>query len=225
MTVTSCGEDDEVKPHTELGADGQGNSENEEANGSEDNSGNDEVSLENPDGGIAVDLGLPSGTLWADRNIGAKSPENHGDYFAWGETEPKSRYSWSTYKWCNGSYDSQTKYCANNYYGPLDGKIELELADDAARAYWGGTWRMPSKTQFEELKEECTWTWTTMNGVSGYKVVSKKNSNSIFFPAAGYHGASSLGRFRSVWAKATKRSTCVPIRMVSLCQPANAITV
>ena len=80
----------------------------------------------------AVDLGLPSGTLWADRNIGADSPEGYGDYFAWGETRPKSTYSWSTYKYCKGSYDTMTKYCTDSSRGTVDNKTVLEAADDAA---------------------------------------------------------------------------------------------
>ncbi|MBR6376052.1 MAG: hypothetical protein IKR91_07460, partial [Alloprevotella sp.] len=94
-----------------------------------------------------VDLGLPSGTLWADRNVGADKPEAYGSYFAWGETVPKSDYSWSTYKY--GTADSElTKYCSESSYGKdgyTDKFIELELQDDAASVNWGGNWRMPSK--------------------------------------------------------------------------------
>ncbi len=139
-----------------------------------------------------VDLGLPSGTLWATCNVGADSPEDYGDYFAWGEVNGydsgKSSFSWSTYKYCNGSVDYMTKYCTNSDYGKVDNKTELELADDAARANWGGSWRMPSREQFRELCNECTWTWTTLNDVNGFKVSSTKNSNYIFLPAAGYRG-------------------------------------
>ena len=91
-----------------------------------------------------VDLGLTSGTLWATCNVGATAPEDYGDYFAWGETEPKEDYSWSTYKWCNGSYKTQTKYCTNSKYGTVDDKTELEPEDDAAFVNWGSTWRMPT---------------------------------------------------------------------------------
>ena len=132
----------------------------------------------------AVDLGLPSGTLWADRNVGADSPEAYGDYFAWGETEPKSTYNWSTYKWCNGSYDTQTKYCTNSSYGTVDGKIVLDLEDDAAYVNMGSEWCMPTPAQQQELLNECTCEWTTQNGVYGQKVTGP-NSNSIFLPAAG----------------------------------------
>lgn len=133
----------------------------------------------------AVDLGLPSGTLWADRNIGADSPEGYGDYFAWGETTPKSVYNWGTYKYCKGSYDTLTKYNKKSGYGTVDNKTVLEPADDAATANWGAAWRMPTHEEQEELIEKCTWTWTTSNGVNGYKVVGP-NGNSIFLPAAGY---------------------------------------
>lgn len=138
----------------------------------------------------AVDLGLS--VKWANMNVGAGSPEEYGDYFAWGEVEPKETYNWSTYKWCNGNYDTQTKYCTNSSYGTVDNKTVLEAADDAATANWGGSWRMPTKAEQDELRTECTWTWTTQNGVNGYKVISKKNGNSIFLPAAGYRNGSSL---------------------------------
>ena len=151
-----------------------------------------------------VDLGLS--VKWATCNVGATKSEDYGDYFAWGETQPKSTYNWSTYKWCNGSYNTLTKYCTNSDYGTYDGKSTLELADDAARAKWGGSWRMPTKEEQDELRDNCTWEWTTQNGVEGYKVTSKKKGytkNSIFLPAAGYRYDSSLdlagsyGRYRS----------------------------
>lgn len=142
-----------------------------------------------------VDLGLPSGLLWATCNVGANSPEEYGDYFAWGETEGynsgKNYYDWSTYKWCNGTFTSMTKYCIDSYYGTVDNKTVLELSDDAARANWGGSWRMPTEEEQYELRTECTCTWATQNGVYGYKVVGP-NGNSIFLPAAGYRNYSSL---------------------------------
>jgi hypothetical protein len=98
--------------------------------------------------GSYVDLGLPSGTLWATCNIGANSPEEYGYYFAWGETEGyndgKTTFDWSTYKWCNGSYDSLTKYKYSSSYGTYDYKTELDLDDDAAYVNWGAEWCMPS---------------------------------------------------------------------------------
>ena len=140
-----------------------------------------------------VDLGLS--VKWATCNVGATKPEDYGDYFAWGETQPKSTYNWSTYKWCNGSYNTLTKYCTNSDYGTYDGKSTLELADDAARANWGGSWRMPTKEEQDELRDNCKWECTTQNGVKGYKVTSNKKGytkNSIFLPAAGCRDGSSL---------------------------------
>ena len=154
-----------------------------------------------------VDLGLS--VKWATCNVGAYKPEGYGDYFAWGETQPKSTYNWSTYKWCNGSYNTLTKYCTNSGYGTYDGKSTLELADDAARANWGGSWRMPTKEEQDELRDNCTWEWTTQNGVKGYKVTSKKKGytkNSIFLPAAGFRFDSSLsseGSYGYYWSSST----------------------
>ena len=132
----------------------------------------------------AVDLGLS--VKWATCNVGANSPEEYGEYFAWGETEPKGYYYWSTYKWCNGSGSTFTKYNTNNSYGTIDGKTVLELSDDAAHANWGGSWRMPTDAEWMELRTNCDWTSTTQNGVKGYLVKSRTNANSIFLPAAGY---------------------------------------
>ena len=140
-----------------------------------------------------VDLGLS--VKWATCNVGANKPEDYGDYFAWGETKPKSTYSWRTYKWCNnGRGDDLTKYCTNKNLGYkrfVDEKITLLLSDDAAHANWGGSWRMPTDAELTELREQCTWTWTTQNGVYGRKVTGP-NGNSIFLPAAGFRNGSSL---------------------------------
>ena len=143
------------------------------------------VSIEN--GHEYVDLGLPSGTKWATCNVGATSPEEYGDYYAWGETEPKTTYSWRTYKY-GPYYGELTKYCTDSDYGKdgfVDNKTVLELADDAARVNWGGQWRMPTDDEWTELRENCTWTWTNLNGKNGYEVKGA-NGNSIFLPAAGY---------------------------------------
>ncbi len=156
----------------------------------------------------AVDLGLPSGTLWADRNVGADSPEAYGDYFAWGETEPKDYYDWSTYQWCNGSSNTLTKYCTNRIYGTEDGKNVLDLEDDAAYVNMGSEWRMPTFTEVDELINNCTWTWTTQNGVYGRKVTGP-NSNSIFLPAAGYRYYSGLnyaGSLGGYWSSSLHES-------------------
>ena len=144
-----------------------------------------------------VDLGLPSGLLWATRNVGASSPGDYGDYFSWGETTTRSDYSWSTYKYCNGSSKTQTKYCNDSSYGYngyTDSRTVLESSDDAATANWGGSWRMPTHAEWQELNNSsnCTWTWTTLDGHVGYKVTSKTNGNSIFLPAAGIRSDASL---------------------------------
>lgn len=132
-----------------------------------------------------VDLGLPSGTLWATCNVGANAPEDYGDYFAWGETEPKNVYSWETYKWCNGSSTSITKYCTSSEYGSVDNKTELDPEDDAAWMNWGPMWRTPSLEQQEELYDYCTLEWTQINGVNG-RLFTGPNGNTLFLPAAGY---------------------------------------
>lgn len=134
-----------------------------------------------------VDLGLPSGTLWATCNVGATKPEEYGDYFAWGETQPKDTiYEWSTYKYSNGHY--LTKYCNDTTYGYNGFTDELTVLlpeDDAATANWGSGWCMPTYYQLEELCYYTSNTWTTQNGVNG-RVFTATNGNSLFLPAAGY---------------------------------------
>ena len=135
-----------------------------------------------------VDLGLPSGVKWATFNVGATKPEEYGDYFAWGETEPKELYDWSTYKWCDGSYNTLTKYNTDSEYGVVDNKKILESSDDVAYVNWGGNWRMPSVDEWNELLSHCSLKWEERNGVSGVVLVSVQNGNSLFLPAAGvYH--------------------------------------
>ena len=133
-----------------------------------------------PDHHEYVDLGLPSGTLWATCNVGADSPEQYGDYFAWGETKPKDDYTRSTYKWYNGSMDMLMKYDSDSHYG----KGELDPEDDAASMNWGSQWRMPTLEQLQELLKECDWQRTQKNGVNG-RLATGPNGKSIFFPAAG----------------------------------------
>lgn len=133
-----------------------------------------------------VDLGLPSGTLWATCNVGANKPEEYGDYFAWGETEPKSTYTKANYKWfSNGDDHNITKYNYDSSYGIVDNNNTIDLSDDAAHMNMGGDWRMPTLAELDELRNSCKWTWTTKNGVNGCKVTSLTNGNSIFLPAAG----------------------------------------
>ena len=166
-----------------------------------------------------VDLGLPSGTLWATCNIGASSPEEYGDYFAWGETKGynsgKNIFTFASYKWCKGYKNALTKYCSNGAYGYkrfTDNKTELELKDDAAYVNWGPDWRMPSIEQIEELIDSAYTNkeWVLLNGVEGYKITSKKNGNSIFLPASGFHYNDALYKEGSggyIWSR-TLFSSC-----------------
>ncbi len=171
----SCGDNDDDEPK---------NTATENAGGASGNGGCD-----NRDGAgtvaDAVDLGLPSGILWASWNVGATKPEEYGGYYAWGETEEKSNYSWSTYKWSKGSNTTLTKYCTNNSCGTVDDKTVLDPEDDVAHVVWGDGWRMPTYEELVELANNCTWSSMTMHGIYGYKVTSKSNSNSIFLPKAG----------------------------------------
>ena len=165
-----------------------------------------------PDNHEWVDLGLPSGTLWATCNVGANAPEEYGDYFAWGETEPKDVYNWSTYKWCNGSNNTMTKYCCNSSYGYngfVDNKTELDPEDDAAYINWGTSWRMPSIVQWQELYGNCTIQWTQKNGVNG-QLVTGPNGNVLFLPAAGGRLDDSLNdahSFGNYWSRTLDSST------------------
>lgn len=147
-----------------------------------------------------VDLALPSGTLWATCNVGANSPEEYGDYFAWGETTSKDIYGWSTYKWCEGSINTMTKYCTIDKSGTVDGKKELDPEDDAATANWGRNWCMPSYDQIVELYDPLytTTEWTTLNDVYGRKITSRANGKSIFLPAAGVRTNGTLNNIGTI---------------------------
>jgi hypothetical protein len=158
----------------------------------------------------AVDLGLPSGLKWATYNVGAYSPQEFGDYFAWGEVAPyyweghaqdnpceywdrADGYSWKSYKWCNGTSNTLTKYNTNSSFGAVDNIKELqrgeksgETVDDVARFLWKGNWRMPSWADFQELLDNCDKQWTKLSGVDGWKFISKTNAaHWIFLPYAG----------------------------------------
>lgn len=152
---------------------------------------------------VAVDLGLS--VKWAACNVGATKPEEYGDYFAWGEVKPKEQYGWSTYKYYKGTSETMTKYCNESSYGNngfTDNKTVFDPEDDAATVNWGGAWRMPTYEEQEELRNNCTWTWTTQNGVKGCKVTGP-NGNSIFFPAAGFMYEGTLfnaGSFGGYWS-------------------------
>ena len=154
-----------------------------------------------------VDLGLPSGTLWATMNVGAGSPEECGSYFSWGETTPRAGEDpyWTNYLWSVNKWNTMTLYCTNSshgYNGFVDNLTELDPDDDAATANWGGKWRMPTIDEMTELHKKCKWKWTKQKGVKGYKVTGP-NGKSIFLPAAGYrldtslYGAGSIGNFWS----------------------------
>lgn len=156
-----------------------------------------------PEGVEMVDLGLPSGLKWANMNIGATSPEDNGDYFAWGEVYSKSLYNYSTYKWCKGERDGYTKYCLLEACGKVDDKQELELADDAARANWGGQWRMPTKAEVNELMTTCRPEWNWVDGKL-MLTLTGPNNKSIVLPGAGYvegndtiYSVASSGRYWS----------------------------
>lgn len=133
----------------------------------------------------AVDLGLPSGTLWATMNVGATSVNDYGSFFSWGETSYKSVYDITTYAHCRKSYTTLTKYCLDMNYGSVDNKTVLDMEDDAARAVWGGSWRMPTQAEMQELLDECTCVWTIRERLSGI-IFTSANGNSVFFPASGY---------------------------------------
>ena len=174
----------------------------------------------------AVDLGLPSGLKWAVCNLGASSPEEYGDYYAWGEVipyyneghsldgpcsswryrsdHPITGYNWSSYIWGDGSKNGLKKYCTISSYGTVvDNNTELDRGDDpddttiddVARAVLGGSWRMPTQDDFQELKDNCTSDWIFFNDKYGLKFTSKKSgytSQWIFLPAAGYRSGADL---------------------------------
>ncbi len=210
LPLVSCGDDDKDELTEVIGggsadddaAGDENNNQGDETGGDNGNGGGDGENGDNPDdntgGGDdepipdskkhkAVDLGLS--VKWATCNVGASSPEEYGGYYAWGETEEKEYYDWSTYKYCYiyDAHEIMTKYCTSgSFYGPADKKTVLDHEDDVAHVKWGGSWRMPTYEEIGELLNNCSWTWTVQNGVNGYLVTSKSNGNSIFLPAAGY---------------------------------------
>ena len=146
----------------------------------------------------AIDLGLPSGTKWACCNVGAAKPEDYGGYFAWGETSEKTNYDWSTYIHCNGSL-STCRNLGNDIAG---------TQYDVAHVKWGGAWVMPSFDQIKELLNNCTYTWTSINGVKGGKFTGK-NGGVIFLPAAGRRwdgGLYSAGSYGYYWSSTQRPS-------------------
>ena len=146
-----------------------------------------------------VDFGLPSGTLWSTKNIGAENGDTaeswYGNYYAWGEIETKTNYVWSNYKHANGGYDKLTKYCNNSAYGNegyTDELTQLVPEDDVATVT-KSAWRMPTKEDFDELLAGTINSWVTnYKGISGLngRVFTGINGNTMFIPAAGYrHGS------------------------------------
>lgn len=146
-----------------------------------------------------VDLGLS--VKWATCNVGASSPEQYGDYFAWGEISTKSEYG---YESCKTYQKDFSDISGGSIY-------------DAARANWGGSWRMPTKAEFEELQNNCQWDWTGMGGHYGYKVTSKKNGQSIFLPAAGYMSGTTLnldGKYGHYWSSTPLEDDTINANMI-----------
>jgi len=149
----------------------------------------------NPTTGEWVDLGLPSGLLWAKCNLGATTPEGYGNYYAWGETSTKETYNWSTYRYATvdaeGNLQTLTKYNTSETYGTIDNKTTLEASDDAATAVLGSGARIPTYDDWVELINNTTGEWTTQNGVNGWKFTAA-NGSSLFLPAAGFRDGSEL---------------------------------
>ena len=150
-----------------------------------------------------VDLGLS--VKWATKNVGADSPSDYGGYYAWGEARTKSRYDWSN---CFDCLDDKGKSWGIYKIG---GKTSISPTSghDTARENWGGTWRMPTIAEFDELRDKCDWTWTTQGGHNGYLVTSKSNGNSIFLPAAGWRydsGTSRVGELGDYWSSSLRSS-------------------
>lgn len=153
-----------------------------------------------------VDLGLPSGTLWATCNIGASKPEDYGDYFAWGETKTKEVYNWDTYKLANGNNNKLIKYCYSSDYGNLGqtDKLNSLLETDDPASAWGNGWHTPTRDQWDELLENTTNTWATINSVKGLLFTSKKNRRTLFLPASGFRmhkDISDVDSYGRYWAK------------------------
>lgn len=130
-----------------------------------------------------IDLGLS--VKWATCNIGAAKPSAYGDYFSWGETAPKTNYSWENYSFYNGAPTLVTKYCLSSESGPVDGKFILEAEDDAASVNWGGKWHTPTEDEWDELSQKCIHHWVTKEGIKGLQLTSTINGKSIFLPATG----------------------------------------
>ena len=147
--------------------------------------GRGHASTPSEEAGEAIDLDLPSGNKWASCNVGATKPEEYGGYYAWGETEEKSVYNNVSYKYADGvDSDGNGWYDGDCTYQSLGADIS-GTKYDVAHLKWGGKWCMPTRDDFMELFDNCTYEWTTLNGVEGRRFTSKHTDNSIFLPAAG----------------------------------------
>ena len=175
---------------------------------------------ETANGQLYVDLGLPSGLKWAKCNVGAEKETDYGYYFQWGDIEDKSNAdcSWESYKYCNGSFDTLTKYNIFPLFGEKpDDKTKLDSEDDTATQIMGGDWRMPTQTEIQELLENTEKEWVEDykgSGVNGRKFTSKTNGKSIFIPAAGLctdNSVDSIDVYGYVWSSSldTSRSDYV----------------
>ena len=153
-----------------------------------------------------VDLGLS--VKWATCNVGASKPEEYGNYYAWGELNPKNDYSWNSYRLCKFQAEKNKKnlmrYNTVIDYGNVDNKIELDSSDDIANKLLGGKWRMPTESEIRELLHHCSWRYISQNNYGGYLVSSNKTGGSIFLPAAGYRNIGSLigeRAFGAYWSR------------------------
>lgn len=174
-----------------------------------------------------MDLGLS--VMWAQVNLGASMIGEYGDYYAWGETETKDYFWYNTYKYCEGRQNTYTKYCINPSEGKVDSLTTLELEDDAAHVQWGGSWRMPTKEEWIELREKCTWKYSHENNKKGWTVTGP-NGNKIFFPLAGgqtwneISSRGSAGYYRSATLGEKYSSTTYIVIMFSDDDDESAVT-
>ena len=184
-----------------------------------------------------IDLGLPSGVKWADRNLGADTPEEFGDYYAWGEIQPYyergyalwdnpvwraekgAGYAWESYRWCDGTDVGLTKYNSELNYGKVDHKRVLDPADDAATANWGGYWRMPTDEEIIELVLQCNWNETKQNGVDGWLATSKDGKTTLFFPSAGKFVGTSRSSGCSYWSSTRFNRSAVSLSYDGIMYP------
>ena len=194
--------------------DNNGNSDDDSSQGGQESPNDEPTTITTINGHKFVDLGLPSGTLWAETNIGATSAIDYGDYFAWGETQIKKEYSFGTYQFSAGATPAGMKK-----YNTTDGLVTLQTSDDAATANWGVPCRIPTADEFDELlpfSNNCTWIWTSQTSsdgtsINGIRITSKKNGNSIFLPASGLCNGNSLhmnGTFGRYWSSTLWADYC-----------------